>query len=171
MSATSARIPQITAFACHEGRIAPVFDVARQLLLTREEGAEIRRFLAEIPDGPPERRVAFLMDLRVSALVCGAISRSLQESVEARGVAVTAFVAGEIESVVEAWRAGRLAGDEFAMPGCRGRMRRRGRCGAAAGEPAGSCACPACGFREPHVRGIPCAAKRCPRCQVPLVRA
>jgi len=30
--------------------------------------------------------------------------------------------------------------------------------------PGGNCVCPGCGETVPHVRGIPCYAKKCPRC-------
>lgn len=36
--------------------------------------------------------------------------------------------------------------------------------------PGGTCTCPSCGYREPHVPGHPCNAKTCPKCGTELVR-
>lgn len=52
-----------------------------------------------------------------------------------------------------------------------GAGRGRGRMGGplAAGVP-GMCTCPACGYSEPHERGVPCVEKRCPKCSTALTR-
>ena len=36
--------------------------------------------------------------------------------------------------------------------------------------PGGYCVCPSCGYREPHVAGVPCVHKMCPNCNIPLIR-
>lgn len=163
------------AFACHEGRIAPVFDTARHLLLlTFRDGRIEARREEELPEEPSAARAERLAALRVGTIVCGAISRPLQETLEALGIVVMPFLAGEIPAVIAAWRAGRLPDEAFAMPGCRGRMRMRGKGFApgrgARGNPAGGCVCPSCGQRAPHEPGIPCRVKRCPRCGAALER-
>jgi len=33
-----------------------------------------------------------------------------------------------------------------------------------AAGPGGSCLCPSCGHRQPHVPGQPCTEIKCPRC-------
>jgi hypothetical protein len=37
-------------------------------------------------------------------------------------------------------------------------------------KPLGSivCTCPKCGHEEAHQRSIPCANKKCPKCQTPM---
>ncbi len=45
---------------------------------------------------------------------------------------------------------------------------RRG--GPQAGGATGFCVCTACGYREPHERGVPCVQKRCPSCGAALTR-
>ena len=30
------------------------------------------------------------------------------------------------------------------------------------------CVCPKCGYKEPHVKGVPCYSKVCPRCEARL---
>lgn len=34
----------------------------------------------------------------------------------------------------------------------------------------GTCVCPQCGHSEAHQRGVPCFERRCPKCNVPLIR-
>lgn len=47
----------------------------------------------------------------------------------------------------------------------------RGRMGGPlAGGAVGTCLCPECGHREPHERGVPCAQKRCPKCDAAMTR-
>jgi len=45
-----------------------------------------------------------------------------------------------------------------------GRGGRRGLGGGYAAGPGGECYCPNCGERIPHQRGVPCNAKKCPKC-------
>ena len=60
-----------------------------------------------------------LAELGVSTLICGAISKSVNETVMSYGIRVIPFVAGELQDVVEVWLKGVLDQDCFAMPGCR----------------------------------------------------
>jgi predicted Fe-Mo cluster-binding NifX family protein len=116
------------AFACWDNRIAPVFDTAREIRLVETDGtgiaAESREQLGE---GMPAQRALRLAELGVDTLVCGAISRPLHEMVVSSGIRVFPFVAGDLQEIIRAWRAGALRGDAFAMPGCCGRGGWRGR--------------------------------------------
>ena len=51
----------------------------------------------------------------------------------------------------------------------RGRGGGMGRAGRFAG-PEGECRCPNCGYHEKHQRGIPCNAKKCPKCNSQMIR-
>ncbi len=118
------------AFSQWENRIAPVFDTARQIHLVEVDSGEIIGETQEIlPYELPVQNVLRLVELAVGTLVCGAISRPLQELVTAYGIRVIPFVAGELRAVVEAWLRGDLCSADFAMPGCfgRGRHRMRGK--------------------------------------------
>jgi predicted Fe-Mo cluster-binding NifX family protein len=115
-----------TAFAAWNNRIAPVFDVARQIhIVETESGRIVGESREELADDVPARKALHLAGLNIGTLVCGAISRPLQAMVAAYGIRVVPFVAGDLREVIEAWLAGRLEMDVFAMPGCCGRGRRR----------------------------------------------
>ncbi len=38
------------------------------------------------------------------------------------------------------------------------------------GGPASACICPACGHKEPKIRGVPCTSKKCPKCSTIMIR-
>jgi len=113
------------AFAVWDNRIAPVFDVARQIHLVEGESGHIRGETEEtLPEDMPTGKALRLVELGVGALVCGAISRPMQAMVVAYGIRVFPFVAGDLREVIQAWLTGNLGRDTFSMPGCCGRDRR-----------------------------------------------
>jgi len=117
------------AFAHWNGRIAPVFDIARRIhIADAESGRIVSEGEQVLTKEAPVRKALRLADLGVGTLVCGAISRPLHAMVSAYGIRVIPFVAGELSEVIEAWLRGGLEGEDFAMPGCcrRGRGRHRG---------------------------------------------
>jgi len=111
-----------TAFAYWDNRIAPVFDIARQIHVVEAESGRIVAETEEVlADDLPVQKVIRLAELGVGALVCGAISRPLHEMVAAYGIEVIPFVAGDLSEVIQAWLSDRLEHNAFAMPGCCGR--------------------------------------------------
>ena len=120
-------------------RISPVFDVARSLLLV-EDGRRVAS--AQLKALFPPERAGELAALGVELLICGAISRFQEMALRGRGVEVMPWLAGDVEEVLDAYRAGRLNDARFVMPGCcergphgRGRGGRGlGRCGRGRGE-------------------------------------
>lgn len=118
-----------TAFSVWGHRIAPVFDTARQVRLVESEGARItaeNEYL--LPGDAVPQKVKWLAGQGVGTLVCGAVSRPLQEQLAASGIRVVPFVAGDLRRVIQALLDGSLKGSAFMMPGCCGRRRARGRC-------------------------------------------
>jgi predicted Fe-Mo cluster-binding NifX family protein len=107
------------AFSAWGGRIAPVFEVAQELLLVDADAARVLRETREtLRADLPAKAVLQLVDLSVGMLVCGAISRPMLAIVEAYGIEVRAFLAGDLRAVVKAWVVGRLDRSVFGMPGC-----------------------------------------------------
>ncbi len=108
-----------TAFAYWDNRIAPVFDIARQIhVVETESGRVIAETEEIITNDLPVKKVFRMVDLGVGTLVCGAISRPLHAMVIASGISVISFVAGDLRKVIKAWLDGNLESGKFAMPGC-----------------------------------------------------
>lgn len=126
-------------FTIWNERIAPVFDVARKaVIIERDDAAVLSETHLVLPEGSAIEKIVFLARQGVDVLICGAMSRSARSAADGYGMAVHAFIAGEVGDVVRAWLDGRLGESGFAMPGC-GRRRngcrlrdgngRRNRCG------------------------------------------
>lgn len=110
------------AFSTWSTRIAPVFDIAPLVHIVETESGQIVGRADEIlPDDLPAQKVMRLAELGVGTLVCGAISWPLHAMVTAYGIQVVPFVAGSVSEVVQAWLAGTVGREAFAMPGRRGR--------------------------------------------------
>jgi predicted Fe-Mo cluster-binding NifX family protein len=119
----------IPTWAAH---VSPVLDVAKHLLMVdAEDGAEVGRREADIEETNLAARARRISELGVELLICGAVSRPLEEALVSMGVRVFPQVCGPVENVLRAFLSGRLEGEAFRMPGCRGRrLRRRGQsCG------------------------------------------
>jgi predicted Fe-Mo cluster-binding NifX family protein len=103
------------------GRVSPVFDTARQLLVAEiEEGRDPSRTQEELSEGLPLSRARRLADLGVNVLICGAISRPLTTLLAAAGVRVIPWTAGPVEDVLAAYTGGQLPDPRWRMPGCVG---------------------------------------------------
>lgn len=116
------------AFARWENRIAPVFDVAKYVLIIEvDSGHVISEHQEILLDDLPVQKALRLAELGVEVLVCGAVSRPLHEMVSAYGIQVVPFIAGDVRQVIQAWLQRKLRGSAFAMPGCIAGRRRGGR--------------------------------------------
>jgi predicted Fe-Mo cluster-binding NifX family protein len=116
------------AFAIWEGRMSPVFDVSREvLLLTVEDGSVVARERTSLETPTPDAKADRLAALGVDALVCGAISEPVHHELTRRGLEVIGFVAGEVEEVIASFLAGELPTPALSMPGCGCQRRCRGR--------------------------------------------
>lgn len=109
------------ALTVWDGRLSPVFDVSRQaLILVIDDGAVVARHSENIETPTATLKLDRLTEIGVDTVICGAISEPLQHELAARGVKLVAFVAGDIDDVVESFLAGTLPTPALSMPGCRG---------------------------------------------------
>jgi predicted Fe-Mo cluster-binding NifX family protein len=123
------------AFAVWNHRIAPVFDVARQIYLVVAESGRILSHTEEkLPGDGGSGNVLRLTELGVDTLVCGAISRSMQVMVASYGIRTIPFVAGDLRQIIDGWLSGELERKLFAMPGFCSRYRMPGRRISAGGQ-------------------------------------
>lgn len=122
------------AMPIRNGRIAPVFDTARHVLLVDvAQGEERHRRETTLPPDPfLTKRPGALRNLKVDILICGGISRLLARAVSRERMTLISWVAGSVESVLEAYLTGRLLVAPWAMPGCQ--VRSSGRHALPAGE-------------------------------------
>lgn len=106
-----------------EGRVSPVFDTARRILVVHVENGEIRSRREEsLAGGMPPAITAQLGGLGVNVLICGAVSRPLANMIVASGIELIPFAGGDVDEILRAFLAGKVLEPAFLMPGCR-RMR------------------------------------------------
>ena len=112
-----------------QGRISPVFDVARNLLVVDvEDGRESRRTEYGADPVDPLARARQVAELGTDVVICGAVSWPLEMALTSAGVRVIGQTCGPVEEVLKAFLNGQLRETAFLMPGCRGRRRHfRGR--------------------------------------------
>lgn len=108
-----------------QGRVSPVFDVARHLRVFEIEAGNVREVQDQACDAETvSSRVARLVETGATVLICGAVSTPLECAIAAAGIQVIAQTCGNVEDVAEAYAKGHLTGETFLMPGC-GRRHRR----------------------------------------------
>ncbi len=112
------------AMATWNGRISPVFDVARKvLILDVEDGRVIGQHEEMLPGTDPQAQASRMALLVPEILICGAISQPMAELLAATKIRVIPFTAGDVEKVIGAWLLGTLPNPTLSMPGCCGRRR------------------------------------------------
>ncbi len=139
----------IVAIPIWNGKVSPVFDVARCLLVVNLNGdAEPDRAEAAIEATELAARARRVTQLGIDVLICGAISVPLEEMLSSTGVRVIPRTCGRVEDVLRAFVSGRLTDKAFLMPGCfrgagscqggKGRVGRRAGAGERIGRGQGS---------------------------------
>ena len=113
------------AIPTSEGRISPVFDVARHFLFVDiENQREVRRTEACVEKPEPASQARRLDQRGTDVLICGAISRPLETMLLATGINVIPQTCGPVEDVLSAFVSGELTEEAFVTPGCCGHRRR-----------------------------------------------
>lgn len=102
-----------------------MFDVAGTVSIHTEDGHETT---LPLPIDCPQSKLNFLKDNQIDVLICGAISRRVQEYAESLGIRVNPFISGEVGEVLTAWKNGTLEDARYSMPGCRRCCRRQRHC-------------------------------------------
>ncbi len=115
----------IVAMPIAEGRVTPLLDVARHLLVIEyQRTQESRRRQVHVGQATLLGRLRMLSGNEVEVLICEAVSAPMETLVVAEGIKVIHQICGPADAVLEAYVAGRPAEDTFVMPGCGGRRRR-----------------------------------------------
>jgi len=92
-----------------QGRISPVFDMAREILLIHvENGHVVRRNKTLIVEKNPLARLNYIVQLGAEVLICGAISWSLQRALSSTGVQVITNIHGQVEDAIKAFLSNQL---------------------------------------------------------------
>lgn len=107
------------AIPIYDDSVSNVFDFATHVLLVDiENGKEANRSQVALESPLLPQRASQLKNLEVDVLVCGAISRVLENMVTTSGIQVLPYVTGNINEVLQAFLNGQLMEPEFSMPGC-----------------------------------------------------
>jgi predicted Fe-Mo cluster-binding NifX family protein len=106
-------------------RISPVFDAAQTLLVVEIENTQIinRHYEPFYPEFP-SRLAAMLAEMDVAVLICGAISETPANILEANGIKLIPFITGDAGKVIDAYANDVSTMPTFLMPGCRHKRRR-----------------------------------------------
>lgn len=113
------------AISTWEGRVSPVLDVAKRLVVIDvEDGTEARRTEADVEESQLAARARRIRALGVDVLICGAVSWPLEGTLTSAGIRLIPQICGPVEDVLRAFLAGQLPDEAFLMPGCCGRRRR-----------------------------------------------
>lgn len=116
------------AISTWQGRVSPVFDTTRRIIVVLvEDGREMSRSEEILIKRFPPLRVQRLVDLEVEVLICGAISRPLSEMCSSAGIKIIPWVSGTTDEVLQAFIDGNLPNPEHTMPGCCRQKMKSGR--------------------------------------------
>jgi predicted Fe-Mo cluster-binding NifX family protein len=107
-----------TAFTVWKNRIAPLFDVSREIhVVEMKSGQIVAQSRVLLENAVPAFKARQLGEMGIDTLVCGAISRAMQDMVMAYGITLVAFISGDLNGVIDAWQSDKLCTEAFRMPG------------------------------------------------------
>jgi predicted Fe-Mo cluster-binding NifX family protein len=107
------------ALTVWEGRISPLCDVTRMLLVVHiQDGRVADRRQEPFDFESALSRAARLSDMGVDVLICGGITNFFANAIEALGVQIIPFSAGPVDAVLEAYLTGKIHRRKYRMPGC-----------------------------------------------------
>lgn len=104
--------------------ISTVFDAADDVLVIDDKLENIKeRSMMTVKGLNLSKRANRLKEKGIDVLICGAISKPLEQMLESMGIAVFSFIRGKVEDVIAAFLEGNLGHISFSLPGCRHRRR------------------------------------------------
>lgn len=110
-----------------QGRVSPVFDESRNLLLIDiENRQEVNRVKKRMLHKDPLLRAKHVMNAGVDILICGTISLALEHLLISDGIVVIAYTCGPVNDIVNAYINQTLMHSEFTLPGCRKKRQQLG---------------------------------------------
>lgn len=113
------------AVAVWKNRISPLLDSASVLLVARIEGGVIASSHYEtVRSQVLSSKAISIYSMGVKVVICGAVSHFLENMIEAYGIRIIPFIAGDVNQVIEAYLKGNLSAAKFRMPGCKFQRRR-----------------------------------------------
>jgi predicted Fe-Mo cluster-binding NifX family protein len=109
-------------------RVSPVFDSARNLLVIKLVNGSIAGLSnLEFDPDRPGQFVQLLRAQNIEVVICGAVSEGPAAVLEASGIELIPFIAGDVRQVVESFIRGTPEWSEFIMPGCEKKICCRGK--------------------------------------------
>ncbi len=100
-------------------RVSPVLDTATKLLIIEiQDGAVVSEKEKYFNDMPFLKRSDYLNSMGLDIIICGALSRPLNNLIVACGIKLMPWISGSVDEVIKAYQAGALGSDKFRMPGC-----------------------------------------------------
>jgi predicted Fe-Mo cluster-binding NifX family protein len=102
-----------------QGRVSPVFDESRQLLLVHIlTNGEMRFADKKLLNSDPLLRAKDVVNFGTDVLICGAISLTLERALISENVKVIPHTRGPIMDVLDAFMHDKLSDPVFLLPGC-----------------------------------------------------
>ncbi len=99
--------------------VSTVLDFSDRLLIADCEAGRVEnRTVVDLAETAPVAKVARLRELGIQVLLCGAVSRPLEQMIMAAGIEIIPFLKGRTDDVLNAYLSRRLAGPGFMLPGC-----------------------------------------------------
>lgn len=122
--------------------VSTVLDFADCLLVVDcESGRMHNRTIVDLTGTTGAEKIVRLKSLGIRVLLCGAVSRPMEQMITAAGIEIIPFLRGRADIVIDAYLAGKLFEPGFMLPGCRrgggygqGRGMGRGRHGGRGGR-------------------------------------
>jgi predicted Fe-Mo cluster-binding NifX family protein len=107
------------ALTIWQGRISPLFDTSRRLLIAQiEQGRVIAKRYEPFDCESAFSRAARLHDLGIDLLICGGISDLFANLIDVHGIEIIPFAAGAVDEILQACLNGNIDQKRFRMPGC-----------------------------------------------------